>query len=121
MNYDNQNIFAKILRGEIPCDKIYENDHVLAFNDITPQAPTHILLIPKGPYTTINDFGKNATAEELKAFYAAIDTIVTDKNLEKDGFRCIANSGRNAGQEVPHFHMHILGGKPLGPMLQAQK
>ena len=119
MSYDDQNIFAKILRGEIPCDKMFEDDHVLAFNDITPQAPTHILVIPKGAYISIDDFGRNASAEEIKAFYAAIDTITEEKNLKESGFRCIANTGKNGGQEVPHYHMHILGGKALGPMLSA--
>jgi histidine triad (HIT) family protein len=117
MNYDDQNIFAKILRGEIPCDKVFENDHVLAFNDIAPQAPTHILIIPKGAYISINDFGANASAKEIKAFYAAIDNIVSEKNLKESGFRCIANTGQNGGQEVPHFHMHILGGQQMGPMV----
>ena len=119
MSYDDQNIFAKILRGEIPCDKVFEDDHVLAFNEITPQAPTHILVIPKGAYISIDDFGRNASAEEIKAFYAAIDTITEEKNLKESGFRCIANTGLNGGQEVPHYHMHILGGKALGPMLSA--
>jgi len=116
-SYDSNNIFAKILRGEIPCDKVYEDDHVLAFNDIAPQAPTHILVIPKGQYTAIDDFGANASAEEVKALYAAVATIAKDKGLEGDGFRVIANTGTNGGQEVPHFHLHILGGKKLGPML----
>jgi histidine triad (HIT) family protein len=119
MCYDDQNIFAKILRGKIPCTKVFENDHVLAFNDISAQAPTHILVIPKGAYISIDDFGANASPEELKAFYAAIDTIVTDKGLKEDGFRCIANTGKNGGQEVPHYHMHILGGQAIGPMVSA--
>lgn len=115
--YDDNNIFAKILRGEIPSDKVYEDDHVLAFNDIAPQAPVHILVIPKGRYVSIDDFGANAPAEEIQAFYAAISKIVEDKNLKADGFRVIANTGLNGGQEVPHFHAHILGGRALGPML----
>lgn len=115
--YDSNNIFAKILRGEIPCDKVYEDDHVLAFNDISPQTPTHILVIPKGQYTAIDDFGANASANEVKALYAAVAKIAKDKGLEGQGFRVIANTGINGGQEVPHFHLHILGGKKLGPML----
>ena len=115
--YDSNNIFAKILRGEIPCDKVYEDDYVLAFNDIDPKAPVHILVIPKGCYTAINDFGLNASADEIKALYAAVAKITKDKGLDNDGFRLIANAGVNGGQEVPHLHLHILGGKKLGPML----
>lgn len=115
--YDPQNIFAKILRGEIPCNKVYEDDHVLAFNDIAPKAPVHILVIPKGPYVSIDDFGINAPAGEIKAFYTAISKIAEEQDLKTDGFRCIANTGVNGGQEVPHFHIHILGGKKIGPMV----
>lgn len=115
--YDPDNIFAKILRGEVPCNKVYEDDHVLAFHDIAPQAPVHILVIPKGPYVAIDDFGVNASAQEVKALYAAVAKIAEDHDLREDGFRVIANTGLNGGQEVPHFHVHILGGKALGPML----
>jgi histidine triad (HIT) family protein len=115
--YDENNIFAKILRGDIPCQKVFEDDHVLAFNDISPKAPVHVLVIPKGKYISIDDFGASAPAEEVKAFYAAVAKIAADKNLKSDGFRVIANTGLNGGQEVPHFHVHILGGKKLGPML----
>lgn len=115
--YDNDNIFAKILRGEIPNDTVYEDDHVLAFNDIAPQAPVHILVIPKGQYVSIDDFGAQASAEEIKAFYAAISQIAQEKSLQEEGFRVISNTGLNGGQEVPHFHAHILGGKILGPLL----
>lgn len=115
--YNTNNIFAKILRGDIPCDKVYEDDYVLAFNDIAPQAPTHILVIPKAAYISIDDFGATASADEIKAFFEAISKIVDEKDLKSAGFRCIANTGMNGGQEVPHFHMHILGGKRLGPML----
>lgn len=117
MSYDSSNIFARILRGEIPCSKVYEDDHVLAFNDIAPQAPVHILVIPKGAYLSLEDFGTKASAAEIKAFYAAVAKIVEDKCLKAEGFRTISNSGINGGQEVPHFHLHILGGKKLGPML----
>lgn len=115
--YDTNNIFAKILRGEIPCKKVYEDDHVLAFHDIAPKAPVHVLVIPKGQYISIDDFGANASAEEIKAFYAAVSTIAREQNVNNSGFRVIANTGLNGGQEVPHFHVHILGGRALGPMI----
>lgn len=115
--YNPDNIFAKILRGEIPCKKVYEDTHVLAFHDIAPQAPTHILVLPKGAYVDITDFGAKAGAEEIKAFYAAVAKIVAQEGLQEAGFRTISNSGLNGGQEVPHYHLHILGGKKLGPML----
>lgn len=117
MAYDDDNIFAKILRGEIPCEKVMENDHVLAFNDISPQAPIHILVIPKGSYTDIQDFGANASPDEISEFWRAVSSISTDLGLHESGFRVIANTGMNGGQEVPHFHAHILGGKALGAML----
>lgn len=117
MVYDDNNVFARILRGEIPCSRIYEDEHVLAFNDIAPQAPVHILVIPKGKYIAIDDFGARAGADEIKAFYAAVAKIAEEKNLRGEGFRVIANAGMNGGQEVPHFHVHILGGRKLGPML----
>ncbi|MCC6598966.1 MAG: histidine triad nucleotide-binding protein [Alphaproteobacteria bacterium] len=117
MTYDSNNIFARILRGEIPCDRVYEDDHVLAFNDIAPQAPVHILVIPKGDYLSIDDFGAKASAAEIKGFFAAIDHIAAARGLKANGFRCIANTGTHGGQEVPHFHMHILGGGPVGRMV----
>ena len=115
--YDDNNIFAKILRGEIPNQTVYEDEHVLAFNDINPQAPVHILVIPKGKYLAIDDFGAQASAAEIKALYAAVAKIAESKNLKAYGFRVIANTGLHGGQEVPHFHLHILGGRRLGPML----
>ncbi|MCK5384230.1 MAG: histidine triad nucleotide-binding protein [Alphaproteobacteria bacterium] len=115
--YDSNNVFAKILRGEIPCDKVYEDEYVLAFNDIAPQAPIHILVIPKGSYMSIDDFGTGASPEEVKAFFAAISKIAHEKGVAKTGFRCIANTENDGGQEVPHFHMHILGGAYVGPMV----
>lgn len=117
MTYDPNNIFAKILRGEILCDKVYENDHVLAFRDITPQAPIHILLIPKGQYISLEDFSAQASAEEITAFHRAIAQIIKDENLSESGFRVIANAGNHGGQEVPHYHLHILGGQKLGAMM----
>ncbi len=119
MSYDPDNIFAKILRGEIPCDKVYEDDHVLAFNDIAPQAPVHILVIPKGAYVSIVDFGAKASTDEVSAFFAAVSKIAEEKGIDVDGFRSIANTGLNGGQEVPHFHLHLIGGKALGRMIAA--
>lgn len=115
--YDDSNIFAKILRGEIPCNKVHEDSHVLAFRDIHPQAPAHILVIPKGKYVSAADFGANAPAEEIIAFWRAVSEIAAAEGLSERGFRLIANAGANGGQEVPHFHVHILGGRALGPML----
>ena len=117
MAYDDNNIFAKILRGEIPCAKVYEDEHVLAFNDIAPKAPVHVLVIPKGAYISIDEFGAKASPEEIKGFFAAVDKIAAEKGLKEGGFRCIANTGLNGGQEVPHFHIHILGGAKIGPMV----
>lgn len=117
MAYDDTNIFAKILRGEIPCDKVYEDDDVLAFRDIAPQAPVHVLVIPKGAYVSIEDFGAQASAAEIKAFFEAVSKIAVEQGLSTDGFRSIANTGINGGQEVPHFHMHLLGGAKLGAMM----
>lgn len=116
MTYDNENIFAKILRGDIPCDKVYEDDFVLAFRDIAPQKKTHILLIPKGKYIDIVDFSTHASEEEIVGFYRALSKIAQDENLVADGFRTIANTGDFGGQEVPHFHAHLLGGEPVGKM-----
>ena len=115
--YDENNVFAKILRGEIPNNTVYEDEYVLAFNDISPQAPAHIVVIPKGAYTTLEDFTANASDAEIIAFYRAVGHIARDKGLVEQGYRTLTNSGEHAGQEVPHFHLHILGGRPLGPML----
>lgn len=117
MAYDDQNIFAKILRGEIPSKKIMEDDHVLAFHDVFPKAPIHALIIPKGAYTDIHDFNTNASADELTALYRAIPKVVEALGLQEKGFRTIANTGLDGGQEVPHFHIHIVGGKNIGPMV----
>ena len=115
--YDDQNIFAKILRGEIPNTTVLETDHCLAFRDINAQAPEHILVIPKGAYISLADFGANASSEEISGFYRAVAKISQDEGVTESGFRAIANTGINGGQEVPHFHLHILGGERLGPML----
>jgi diadenosine tetraphosphate (Ap4A) HIT family hydrolase len=115
--YDDSNIFARILRGELPCSKVYEDDHVLAFNDIRPAAPVHILVIPKGPYVSWDDFSERATQEEISAFVRAVGRIAREQGLVDAGYRLLANVGANGGQEVPHLHVHIFGGRPLGPML----
>jgi len=115
--YDQQNIFAKILRGEIPCNKIDECEHTLSFHDIQPQAPVHILVIPKGAYVNFIDFSQNASIEEQAAFLAAISRVAKMAGVAEDGYRLIANSGTHGHQEVPHLHMHILGGQPLGRMM----
>lgn len=115
--YDESNIFAKILRGEIPCNKVFENDHVLAFHDIAPQAPTHILVIPKGPYVSWDDFSARASEGEIAAFVRAVGAIAREAGLVEPGYRLLANTGGHGGQEVPHLHVHLFGGRPLGPML----
>ena len=118
MSYDPENIFAKILRGEIPCDKVYEDEHVLAFNDINPQAPIHVLIIPKGAYESSSDFSADASESEIAGFMRAVHTIAEMKGVLEDGYRLIANTRYNGHQEVPHFHLHLLAGRRLGPMLQ---
>lgn len=115
--YDDTNVFARILRGEIPCKKIHEGPHVLAFPDLHPKAPVHILVIPKGPYVDVADFGARARPEEIAAFWQAVAAIAQEAGVRASGFRIIANAGANGGQEVPHFHVHILGGRALGPMV----
>lgn len=117
MAYDENNIFARILRGEIPCQKVYEDDHVLAFNDIAPKRPVHILVIPKGAYVSHDDFAANAGDEEIAAFTRAVGKIARAAGVAKSGYRLIANAGANGGQEVPHYHVHILGGADVGPMV----
>ena len=118
MTYDTNNIFAKILRKEIPCNKIYENEHALAFNDINPQAKVHILVIPKGEYTDVDDFSKNATKDEIASLMQAVTEVckITQISLAEggNGFRLIANTGPDGSQEVPHFHYHVMGGEPMG-------
>lgn len=117
MAYDDNNIFAKIIRGEIPCDKVYEDDNVLAFRDIQPQKAVHILVIPKGKYISLADFSANGTSEEITAFHRAVSKIVQEQDLGQNGFRAIANTGDYGGQEVPHYHLHLLGGEPVGKMV----
>ena len=121
MRYDTNNIFAKILRKEIPCDKIYENDHVLAFKDINPQAKIHVLVIPKGAYVNMDDFSQNAKNDEIVALTRALGAVTKIVGLssysEGKGYRYIGNNGPDGGQEVPHLHFHILGGEPLERMV----
>ena len=117
MAYDTENIFAKILRGEIPCDKVYEDDFALAFNDISPQAPTHILVIPKGAYATQDDFNAQASAEEIVGLWRAVSKVADEAGVTAGGYRTITNTGPDGGQEVPHYHVHVLGGKRIGRMV----
>jgi diadenosine tetraphosphate (Ap4A) HIT family hydrolase len=117
MAYDSDNIFAKILRGEIPCDKVYEDDYALAFHDINPQAPVHTLVIPKGEYVSMADFTAQAPGELITGFFRAVGETARELGLEEGGYRILANSGKNAHQEVRHLHIHIFSGKKLGPML----
>ncbi len=117
MAYDSNNIFAKILRGEIPSKKIYEDDFVLAFHDVVPQAPVHALVIPKGEYTDQADFALRASEAEIVGFERAVAKVAAELGLSAGGYRLIVNTGIDGGQEVPHFHVHILGGEKLGPML----
>jgi histidine triad (HIT) family protein len=116
-SYDDTNIFARILRGEIPSRKVYEDEHALAFHDINPLAPTHILVIPKGPYVSWDDFSAKAQDAEIAGFVRAVGRVARDAGLLASGYRLLANTGLNSGQEVPHLHVHIFGGRPLGPML----
>ena len=115
--YDVNNIFARILRGEIPCKRVHETPHALAFHDINPQAPTHVLVIPKGPYRSWADFSATAPDAEIAGFVRAVGDVAKLLGLETPGYRLLANAGVDAHQEVPHLHVHIFGGKALGPML----
>ena len=115
--YDDSNVFARILRGELPCNKVYEDDHVLAFHDIRPLAPTHILVIPKGAYVSWDDFTASGSDEEIAAFARAVGRIAREAGLVEPGYRLLANVGQDSGQEVPHLHVHIFAGRGLGPML----
>ncbi|MFC0588898.1 histidine triad nucleotide-binding protein [Novosphingobium aquiterrae] len=115
--YDEQNIFAKILRGEIPNRTVYEDEWALAFHDINPQAPLHVLVIPKGTYVSWDDFSAKASAEEIAGFVRAVGHVARDNGLVAPGYRLLANVGQHGHQEVPHLHVHLFGGRPLGPML----
>ncbi|HVI99180.1 MAG TPA: histidine triad nucleotide-binding protein [Sphingomonas sp.] len=115
--YDDQNVFAKILRGEIPANKVYEDEHVLAFHDIAPQAPTHILVIPKGAYVSWDDFSARASDLEITSLVRVVGKIAREAGLVEPGYRLLANTGLDSLQEIAHLHVHIFAGKPLGPML----
>ena len=118
MTYDPENVFAKILRSEIPCDRVYEDDWALAFKDINPQAPVHILVVPKGEYVSSDDFAANASDAEIAGFFRAIGEIARLSEIVNSGYRILANHGRDGHQEVPHFHIHIFGGRDLGGMIK---
>jgi diadenosine tetraphosphate (Ap4A) HIT family hydrolase len=115
--YDDGNVFARILRGELPCKKVYEDEHALAFHDINPLAPVHILVIPKGPYVSWDDFSGRASDAEIAGFVRAVGHVARDGELVVQGYRLLSNVGKRSGQEVPHLHVHVFGGAPLGPML----
>ena len=121
MSYDNQNIFAKILRGEIPCNKIYEDDFVLSFYDINPQKKIHALVIPKGKYVDLDDFSKNASQEEIVGLIKGINFVANKLGMSSDvgkGYRALANINEYGGQEVPHLHFHLFGGERVGKMVE---
>ena len=115
--YDPANIFARILRGEIPSRRVYEDEWAIAFHDIAPQAPVHILVIPRGPYVSLADFLATASDAEIAGLFRAVGRVTKQEGLEQPGYRVLSNMGVHAGQEVPHLHIHLFGGAPLGPML----
>lgn len=121
MAYDLNNIFAKILRGEIPCNKIYEDEFALAFHDINPQAPVHVLVIPKSAHVSMADFSEHGTDQEITGFFRAVGQVARELGVQADGYRILANHGEDAHQEVPHFHVHLFAGRKLGPMLAQPK
>lgn len=120
MAYDDENVFARVLRGEIPCDKVYEDDHALAFNDIDPQRPVHVLVIPKGRYVDVGDFVANASDAEVAGLFRAVGKVAEKTGVAKDGYRILSNVGAHGHQEVPHFHVHVFGGADTGPMIKRQ-
>ena len=115
--YDDSNIFARILRDEIPSQRVYEDEWAVAFHDIAAQAATHILVIPRGAYVSWDDFSARASAQEIAGFVRAVGHVAREQGLVPSGYRLLANTGRHSGQEVPHLHVHLFGGQPLGPML----
>jgi len=118
MAYDESNIFARILRGEIPCDKVFENDHALAFRDINPQTRVHVLVIPKGAYVDLSDFAANASEAEIAGYVRAIGETADAMGIVADGYRALSNIGEFGRQEVPHLHVHLFGGQQLGRMIK---
>jgi histidine triad (HIT) family protein len=117
MAYDPDNVFARILRGEIPCSKVYEDDHTLAFHDLYPKAPVHVLVIPKGAYVSMDDFTARASDAEIAALFRAVGKVAEMTGVAGSGWRMLSNIGRDGHQEVPHLHIHIFGGRPLGMMI----
>jgi diadenosine tetraphosphate (Ap4A) HIT family hydrolase len=115
--YDENNIFARILRGELPCKKVLETEHSLAFHDINPLAPIHVLVIPKGAYVSWDDFSAKASDAEIADFVRAVGDVARSTGASAQGYRVLANTGKRGGQEVPHLHVHLFGGAPLGVML----
>lgn len=115
--YDPQNIFARILRGEIPCKRVHEDEHALAFHDINPQTPVHVLVIPKGSYVSFADFSARASAAEIAGFWRAVGHVARELGLDAPGYRILSNIGADGGQEVPHFHVHVFAGRRLGRMV----
>ena len=118
MSYDTGNVFAKILRGEIPCEKIHDDEFAIAFDDINPQSPVHVLVLPKGEYVSMDDFTANASDAEVAGFFRAVGAVARQLDVVGIGYRILANHGRDAHQEVPHFHIHIFAGRDLGPMIR---
>ena len=121
MSYDNNNIFSKILRGEIPCDKVYEDDFVFSFHDINPQKKIHVLVIPKGKYVDLDDFSVNASPEEIVGLIKGINHVAKKLGMSSDlgnGYRALANINEHGGQEVPHLHFHLFGGEKIGKMVE---
>ena len=116
--YDDTNIFARVLRGEIPCKKVYEDEYALAFHDINPQAPFHVLVIPKGRYVSFDDFSTSASPDTVAGFMRAVATVARELKLDVPGYRILSNIGSDADQTVAHFHVHLFGGRRLGPMLR---
>ena len=116
-DYDDSNIFARILRGEIPSKRVYEDEWAVAFHDIAPQAKVHVLVIPRGRYVSLADFSAKGATEEIAGFWRAVGAVARQLELEAPGYRVLANMGHHAGQEVPHFHVHVFGGQPLGRMV----
>jgi diadenosine tetraphosphate (Ap4A) HIT family hydrolase len=117
MAYDKNNVFAKILRGELPCKKVHEDQYTFAFHDIHPEAPVHVLVVPKGEYVSLHDFATHATKEQVCGFFDSVTKIAEKLGLKDSGYRIVSNHGPDASQSVPHFHVHILGGRPLGKLL----
>lgn len=118
MAYDPNNVFAKILRGEIPCKTVYEDEWALAFHDINPLAPVHVLVIPKGPYESMADFAAQASSDEIAGLFRAVGKVAELLGVTQSGYRVLTNAGADAHQEVPHLHVHLFAGAPLGPMLK---